>query len=64
MPKKNQKSVSMPDWVWEEAVLYFNEHKNELKYKKIRSVTGLIISWVLERKRQIDEASASQSGSV
>jgi len=49
LPKEGQKSVTIPEWVWEEAEKYFETHKDELKYDKINSTTGWIVSIILKR---------------
>ena len=51
MVKKGQKSVTIPEWVWEEAEEYFKANEEELKFKNVTSVTGLITLWILQSKR-------------
>jgi len=52
MPKEGQISVTIPDWVWDLAVKYFEKHEEELKFRHIRSVTALITRWILESSRK------------
>lgn len=48
IPKPGQTSVSIPQYIWDYAETYFNEHEEELKEKGIRSVTRLICIWIQE----------------
>jgi len=48
MPQTGQKSVTIPDFVWDYAHDYFEEHKKELRKKGIKSVTKLICVWIQE----------------
>ena len=49
MPKPGQKSVSIPEYIWDHAETYFKAHESELKKKGIRSVTRLVCVWIEER---------------
>ena len=51
MPRKGQVSITLPEWVYNRAKRFFEAHKDELEQKRIRSVTGLISSWILENSR-------------
>jgi len=48
MPKNGQRSVSIPEYVWQYAEKYFKEHETELRSRGIKSVTRLICVWVQE----------------
>jgi len=54
MTRDDQKSVTLPKWVWELAATYFKEHKEELARIGIRSTTGLITHWIKESLREED----------
>jgi len=56
MPRKGQVSVTLPEWVVEKAKAYLKEHKDELEYKRIRSLASLISHWILE---SIEESGSS-----
>lgn len=47
MPQPNQKTVTIPLWVWEKAEQHFRENKEELRMERITSVTGLITGFIL-----------------
>jgi len=50
LPKKNkQVSVTIPKWVWDEALQFFEKNQEGLKYKNITSPTGWIISLILNK---------------
>jgi hypothetical protein len=44
-PKEGQKNVTIPEWAWDKANQYFEDHEEELANRKppIKSTTGLII---------------------
>lgn len=48
MPRKGQVSVTLPEWIVDKARDYFKEHKEELEYKRVRSLASLISHWILE----------------
>ena len=48
MPKEGQKSVSLPQYIWDYAETYFFKHECELSRKQIKSVTKLITIWIQE----------------
>ena len=43
MPKEGQKNLTIPEWVWNLAVEYFEKHKDELRLDGINSPTALIV---------------------
>lgn len=49
MPKPGQRSISVPEYIWEYAERYFKEHEEELKRKGIKSPTRLICIWIAEK---------------
>jgi len=49
LPAEGQKSVTIPEWVWKEAEDYYEANKDELKYNKISSTTGWIVSLILKK---------------
>ena len=55
MPQEKQKSVTIPEWVWDEAKEYFDKHEKELRYENIKSVTALITRWILDKKKELNE---------
>ena len=57
MPRKGQVSVTLPEWVVDKARAYLKEHKEELEYKRIRSLSSLISHWILEN---VEESESSQ----
>ena len=57
MPRKGQVSVTLPEWVVDKARAYLKEHKEELEYKRIRSLASLISHWILEN---VEESGSSQ----
>ena len=48
MPKPGQRSISVPEYVWQYAEAYFKAHEEELKKRGIRSPTRLICVWIQE----------------
>jgi len=48
MPQPGQRSISIPEYTWERAKRYFEEHKAELRKRGIKSVSKLISVWVDE----------------
>jgi len=52
VPREGQESVTVPNYVWEKAVNYFNKHKKELKKKGIHSASKLIAYWIEEKCSQ------------
>lgn len=48
MPKPGQRSVSIPEYVWEYAEKYYKEHEEKLRKRQIKSVTRLICIWIQE----------------
>ena len=48
MPGEGQKTVTIPKFVWEKAVKYFEDHKQELREKGIKSATRLVTLWIEE----------------
>jgi len=49
MPRKGQVSITLPDWIVEKIRAYLEEHREELEYKRIRSLASLISHWILEK---------------
>ena len=60
MPRKGQKSVSLPEWVFEKAKEYFEEHKEDLTYKRVRSTSGLLTYWIIQKLEEINEKKSSK----
>lgn len=52
MPQEGQRSVTIPEYVWEKADNYFNEHEKELRKKGIKSTSKLISVWIEEKCAQ------------
>lgn len=50
-------SVTLPEWVVDKARAYLKEYKEELEYKRIRSLSSLISHWILEN---VEESGSSQ----
>jgi len=48
MPRADQKTVTIPKWVWDMVVEYFEENEENLKMKRITSPTGLLVQAVLD----------------
>jgi hypothetical protein len=49
LPKTGQRSVSIPEYVWQYVEKYFKEHEAELREKGIKSTTKLISVWIQEQ---------------
>lgn len=49
LPKPGQRSVSIPEYIWQYAEAYFKRHKEELRQRGIKSVTRLICVWIQEK---------------
>jgi len=56
MPRKGQVSVTLPEWVVDKVRAYLEEHREELEYKRIRSLSSLISHWILEN---VEESESS-----
>lgn len=52
MPQKGQRSVTLPEWVYEIAETYFKENEEELRLMDITSVTSLVRYWILQKSRE------------
>jgi hypothetical protein len=48
LPEKKRTTVSVPWYVWEKLVEYFEEHQNELLEKGIKSPSRLASTWIEE----------------
>jgi hypothetical protein len=48
MPKPGQRSVSIPEYVWQYAEEYFKKNETELRARGIKSVTRLVCVWIQE----------------
>jgi len=57
MPRKGQTSVTLPDWVVEKAGAYLEQNREELEYKRIKTLASLISHWILEN---VEESQSSQ----
>jgi len=57
MPRKGQISITLPDWVVDKAKVYLEQHREELEYKRIKTVSSLISHWILEN---VEESRSSQ----
>jgi len=51
MPQPNQKTVTIPLWVWVEAKKYFEKNYEDLRMKNITNITGLITQSILRAIR-------------
>ena len=60
MPRKGQKSVTLPKWVFEKAKEYFEENKEDLAYKRVRSTSGLLTYWIIQKLEEINEKESSK----
>jgi len=49
MPQEGQESVTIPTYVWEKAVNYYNKHEKQLRKKGIKSPTKMISVWIEEK---------------
>jgi len=56
-PRKGQTSVTLPDWVVEKAGAYLDQNREELEYKRIKTLASLISHWILEN---VEESQSSQ----
>ncbi len=56
MPRKPQKKVSIPEWVWDIAEKYYEENKEELRYQDITSTTKLIRTWILQATEDLEKS--------
>jgi hypothetical protein len=52
MPQEGQQSVTIPQYVWDEASKYFEKHKKELRKQGIKSTTKLISYWIEQAARE------------
>ena len=52
MPAEGQRSVTLPEWVYQIAEDYYKEHKDELRTQDITTVTGLIRYWILQKSKE------------
>jgi hypothetical protein len=50
--KNSQEKISIPSEEWQLLVGYFNDHKEELKLRGIKSPTMLLRTWMLECYRK------------
>jgi len=48
MPQRGQKSVSIPQYVWDYATRYYEANKEALRSRGIKSISKLITVWVEE----------------
>lgn len=48
MPVRSQKSISLPDWVIDEAETYLESHRDELKAVNVTNVTALVRYLILQ----------------
>lgn len=48
MPQRGQKSVSIPQYVWDYARRYYEANKEGLRTKGIKSISKLITVWTEE----------------
>jgi hypothetical protein len=49
MPGEGQVSVTIPTYVWEKIVRFFEENREDLRRKGIKSPTKLLILWLEEK---------------
>jgi len=60
LPKANQKSITLPEWVYILANDEFERNKKYYKKLKITSVTRLISLWILNNSRSTNSDTSTQ----
>jgi len=60
LPKANQKSITLPEWVYILAKDEFERNKKYYKKLKITSVTRLISLWILNNSRSTNSDTSTQ----